>query len=188
MQPDALPRETSRLRLLQPDPDAAPRVCDFHRRNRDHHGPWDPPRAPNFYQVDGCRELLAENRRDFAAGRSLKLFMERRDNASIIGSVNFTNFVRGPFLACNIGYAGDLDHEGQGYMSEALRAAIEVLFGPLGFHRVMANYRPENIRSAFLLKRLGFAREGYARDYLFIDGAWRDHILTSLTNPSPVRP
>ena len=32
-------------------------------------------------------------------------------------------------------------------------------------------------------QRLGFVQEGYARDYLFIDGAWRDHILTSRTNP-----
>jgi ribosomal-protein-alanine N-acetyltransferase len=49
----------------------------------------------------------------------------------------------------------------------------------------MANYRPENERSGRLLQRLGFAREGYARDYLFIDGAWRDHVLTSLTTPRP---
>jgi len=33
------------------------------------------------------------------------------------------------------------------------------------------------------LLRLGFTREGIARDYLFIDGAWRDHVLTSLTHP-----
>jgi hypothetical protein len=25
--------------------------------------------------------------------------------------------------------------------------------------------------------------EGYARDYLIVAGAWRDHVLTSLTNP-----
>jgi ribosomal-protein-alanine N-acetyltransferase len=47
----------------------------------------------------------------------------------------------------------------------------------------MANYRPENYRSARLLQRLGFRREGLAADYLFIDGAWRDHILTALVNP-----
>jgi ribosomal-protein-alanine N-acetyltransferase len=46
----------------------------------------------------------------------------------------------------------------------------------------MANYRPQNERSARLLERLGFTREGLAKDYLFIDGAWRDHVLTSLTN------
>ncbi|MFV8766233.1 30S ribosomal protein S5 alanine N-acetyltransferase, partial [Yersinia enterocolitica] len=24
--------------------------------------------------------------------------------------------------------------------------------------------------------------EGYAKDYLLIDGQWRDHVLTALTN------
>jgi ribosomal-protein-alanine N-acetyltransferase len=43
---------------------------------------------------------------------------------------------------------------------------------------------PRNEKSAKLLKRLNFTIEGYARDYLFIDGKWEDHILTSLTNVS----
>lgn len=33
-----------------------------------------------------------------------------------------------------------------------------------------------------LLKRLGFVVEGYARDYLMINGLWQDHILTSLVD------
>ncbi|MGN7512099.1 hypothetical protein [Aeromonas salmonicida] len=36
--------------------------------------------------------------------------------------------------------------------------------------------------SAALLERLGFEREGYARDYLMINGRWEDHILTALLN------
>ncbi|MBE9234176.1 30S ribosomal protein S5 alanine N-acetyltransferase, partial [Cuspidothrix issatschenkoi LEGE 03284] len=46
-----------------------------------------------------------------------------------------------------------------------------------------ANYMPHNRRSAKVLKRLGFVVEGYATDYLMINGQWEDHILTSLTNP-----
>jgi ribosomal-protein-alanine N-acetyltransferase len=52
----------------------------------------------------------------------------------------------------------------------------------LNLHRVMANYLPENERSARLLARLGFCIEGQANAYLQIAGAWRDHILTSLVN------
>ena len=48
----------------------------------------------------------------------------------------------------------------------------------------MANYQPTNVRSGRLLERLGFVREGYARHHLLIDGAWRDHVLTALLNPS----
>jgi len=47
---------------------------------------------------------------------------------------------------------------------------------------VMANFMPHNTRSNAVLRRLGFIVEGYARDYLFVNGTWRDHVLTSLTN------
>jgi ribosomal-protein-alanine N-acetyltransferase len=47
----------------------------------------------------------------------------------------------------------------------------------------MANYMPHNRRSGNVLKRAGFVVEGYARDYLMINGKWEDHIFTSLTNP-----
>ena len=68
-------------------------------------------------------------------------------------------------------------------MYEALRASLDYVFQVLNLHRVMANFMPHNARSNGLLRRLGFTVEGYARDYLYIDGAWRDHVLTSLTNP-----
>ena len=45
----------------------------------------------------------------------------------------------------------------------------------------MANDMPHNKRSGDLLARLGFEKEGYAKDYLLIDGEWRDHVLTALT-------
>ena len=67
-------------------------------------------------------------------------------------------------------------------MYEALAAAIPHVFANLGLHRVMANYRPENVRSGRLLQRLGFEREGLARSYLKINGVWTDHVLTSVIN------
>jgi len=56
-------------------------------------------------------------------------------------------------------------------------------FDVLRLHRIQANYVPDNVRSGRLLQRLGFRKEGFAADYLFINGAWRDHVLTALLNP-----
>jgi ribosomal-protein-alanine N-acetyltransferase len=56
------------------------------------------------------------------------------------------------------------------------------MFAEQKLHRIGANYMPHNARSGRLLAGLGFRIEGYARDYLYIDGAWRDHVLTSLVN------
>jgi ribosomal-protein-alanine N-acetyltransferase len=67
-------------------------------------------------------------------------------------------------------------------MRESLQASISYVFSELRLHRIMANYMPFNRRSGGLLRRLGFVVEGYARDYLQINGAWEDHVLTSLTN------
>jgi ribosomal-protein-alanine N-acetyltransferase len=58
------------------------------------------------------------------------------------------------------------------------------MFNQLQLHRVMATYMTANQRSAALLKRLGFEKEGYAKSYMNISGTWEDHILTALVNPS----
>ncbi len=51
-------------------------------------------------------------------------------------------------------------------------------------HRIMANYMPHNQRSGGAAGAwLGFEKEGYAKDYLLIDGQRRDHVLTALTTP-----
>jgi ribosomal-protein-alanine N-acetyltransferase len=67
-------------------------------------------------------------------------------------------------------------------MTRAVAVVVEHAFEALGLHRVMANYLPENTRSARLLQRLGFETEGVARRYLLIAGEWRDHVLTARVN------
>ena len=108
----------------------------------------------------------------------------------IVGSCNFTNVIAGAFQACTLGYSMDARAQGSGRMYEALSATIPHVMQALELHRVMANYQPTNARSGALLRRLGFRIEGYARDYLFVDGAWRDHVLTSFVreNAPPPKP
>jgi ribosomal-protein-alanine N-acetyltransferase len=185
-EPSKFPRiETARLLLTVAAEDTAARMLAFATENREHLKRWEPA-APSGYDTEEYwRNSLATARNDFLQGRSMKLVMFDRADPSgpVLGECNFSNFVRGPFQACYLGYKIDFRWEGRGLMYEALVASIEHAFGPLSLHRIMANYLPINERSGRVLKRLGFTIEGYARDYLRIDGEWRDHILTSLTNP-----
>lgn len=177
--------QTERLRLCLPEPSGAPAVLAYFVDNRAHLEPWEPVRPSDFYTLAFWERRLAESRAEAEAGQSLRFFLRLRGGAEepVVGSANFTNIVRGAFRACYLGYGLDRRHEGQGLMSEALRAAIPEVFLRLDLHRVMANYQPDNERSGRLLARLGFEREGYAKDYLMIDGAWRDHVLTALVRP-----
>jgi ribosomal-protein-alanine N-acetyltransferase len=177
---------TARLVLELPEPEEAPRVAAYFRRNKEHLAPWEPPRPAGFTEEPFWRERLAKSRLELLDDQALRFFASKGDE--VVGSINFTQIVRGPFQACYLGYSIDEALEGQGYMSEALRAAIPHVFERLRLHRIMANYLPENARSGALLAKLGFVTEGQAKAYLFINGSWRDHVLTSLTNPTPMIP
>jgi ribosomal-protein-alanine N-acetyltransferase len=175
--------ETERVILRLGEDEDAQALLAFFLRNREYHRPWEPRAHEEFFTLAAQRGLLARRRAEYLEGRSACLLMFDRaaDGGEVIGRVNFSEIVRGPMQGCFLGYAVDAAYEGRGYMAEALRAAIPWAFTGLGLHRIQASYRPENERSGRLLERLGFVREGFARNFLFIDGAWRDHVLTSLS-------
>jgi ribosomal-protein-alanine N-acetyltransferase len=153
-------------------------------QNHDHFAPWAPDRGPGAYTEEFCHRQLATGLDEFKRGVSVRMVLLSRDGGpEPVGDVSLTNIVRGPFQACHLGYRLALSRVGHGYMHEALRAVIDYGFVELHLHRIMANYAPVNARSARVLRRLGFSPEGYARDYLFLAGAWQDHVLTSLINP-----
>ncbi len=183
--PSPVTLKTARLLLTQPGPEDAARMVEFFRENLEHFAPWDPPRPPDFLTPEHWRERLIRSRVDRLEDRALRLvlFLRNDPGGAPVGFCNFTQIVRGPFQACYLGYGLGRRFEGQGYMSEALQGAIDHVFRSLGLHRIMANHIPENTRSGRLLRRLNFVVEGYARDYLFIAGAWRDHVLLSRTHP-----
>jgi ribosomal-protein-alanine N-acetyltransferase len=182
--PSPVHLETERLVLTMPPPGEAPRVVDYVVRNRAFLKPFEPTRPAEFYTVSFWEERLATNRRELEEDRSMRLVMYSRAEPLVIGFVNFNAFQRGPFQACLLGYSLDEHHQGKGLMYEALQRAIAHVFDELELHRIMANYLPDNARSGRLLERLGFVREGYARNYVHIDGRWRDHVLTSLVSPA----
>lgn len=181
---------TARLRLVAPHEDQAAAIADFYARNREHFAPWDPPTDTDFLSAEFHRRALHNAALAFAGGTAFRYWMTPiGDPARVIGSIHFSNVVRGAFQSCTLGYALDQEHEGQALMTEALRCAIGEMFSPhVNLHRIQAAFRPENWRSAEVLKRLGFTDEGLAPDYLFIDGTWRVHRITSLRNAAFVLP
>jgi [ribosomal protein S5]-alanine N-acetyltransferase len=152
---------------------------DFYLRNLEHLAPWDPIRPSNYFEENIFFENAKKQIDEQTAGRAERIVI-RRDN-QIIGLINFTNISPVPFLACNLGYSIDQTEQGKGMMTEALHGALNYIFCTKRLHRIMANYLPKNRRSAAVLRRLGFAVEGYARSYLMIAGRWEDHVLTALS-------
>lgn len=184
----AVPRIASdRVVCTIPPPETAARLVAYARDNEQHLARWEPPRPDGYFTEGFWYRRLEQNHDELASDQSLRLVVQRRDDPDgpVVGHVNFNNIVRGAFQACTLGYSLDHRHEGRGLMTEALATAIPFVFGDMRLHRIQANYIPTNERSSRVLRRAGFVVEGYARDYLFVGGAWRDHVLTSLTSPHP---
>ena len=98
----------------------------------------------------------------------------------LLGGVNIGNVRRGVAQSANIGYWIGKKYSRKGYMYEALRVLIPSLFVDLRLNRVEATILEENIASQKLLKKLGFKKEGKLRNYLKINGNWRDHVIYGL--------
>ncbi|MDH4061649.1 MAG: GNAT family N-acetyltransferase [Aquincola sp.] len=177
--------ETPRLLLRATDVAMAASVAAYLLRNRAAHAPWNPPMDDRMFTAEGQAERLDAAVRHEADGSQIGWWMFlRHDSAAVMGHVRLSQVARGPFCSAMLGYAIDAAHEGRGLMREALVAVLADAFGArVNLHRVQANARPENVRSLGLLDRLGFEREGLAREYLFIDGAWRDHVMTAKRHP-----
>jgi [ribosomal protein S5]-alanine N-acetyltransferase len=161
----------------------APLLLQYRLENHAHLAPWEPLRASEYFTLAHCMRTIVEGRAHAVHDRGYPLFAFDVDERNILATFTFANIVRGAFQACHLGYGVAACMQGQGLMLEILRPGIGWAFGELGLHRVMANYLPRNERSAKLLAKLGFEREGYAKRYLQIAGVWEDHILTALVRP-----
>lgn len=78
-------------------------------------------------------------------------------------------------VEAELGWVLDPGYTGRGYATEAIRAVIDVCFGPLGLRRVHAGCFADNEPSWRLMERLGMRREEFSRKTaLHRSGEWLD--------------
>jgi len=174
--------EGERVSVRLPEPPDADAIIRFFTENDAHLKPFGAAYARELLTPRHWVEQIEKRRLEFERDDSCKTFIFRNDDGSVAGSANLSEIVRGPFQAAYLGYALAEREQGKGLMHEALTLLLRFGFAQLNLHRIMANFVPSNARSRAVLERLGFTVEGNAKDYLRINGAWREHILTSLTN------
>ncbi|MCX4820368.1 GNAT family N-acetyltransferase [Streptomyces sp. NBC_01142] len=141
----------------------------------EHHRPWlFPPVTAKTYAAYAGRLIEDPTKAGF--------LVCMRESGRIAGFININNIVEGGFLSGAIGYGAFAHAAGRGLMSEGLGLVVRHAFGPLGLHRLEANIQPGNTASLALVRRAGFRLEGFSPDFLFIDGAWRDHERWAITD------
>ncbi len=150
--------------------------ADVRGRNETRLKPLEPSWATDSLSQDFYKTRLHRQQKEWHEERAHALLIFKYDN-TLIGGMNINNICRGAAQYAAIGYWIDKSHEGQGFMSEALQLTKAYCFENLKLHRINAACLLGNARSISLLLKNGFEKEGLAKRYLHINGAWQDHVL-----------
>ncbi|TGB03382.1 GNAT family protein [Streptomyces sp. MZ04] len=145
------------------------------RESRELHRPWlFPPATGEAYAAYATALVEDPAKAGF-------LLCERAAGGAVAGFVNINNIVDGGFRCGALGYGAFAHAAGRGLMREGLGLVVRYAFDVLELHRLEINVQPGNAASIALARRSGFRLEGFSPDFLFIDGAWRDHERWALT-------
>jgi [ribosomal protein S5]-alanine N-acetyltransferase len=165
------------LVLRFPQPSDYLRWADLRRQSRAHLMPWEPQWAEDELTKASYKVRLRHYERELREQTGYAFFIWRTADDALIGGLTLTNVRRGVTQSCAIGYWIGVPFAGHGYMTSSVRAVTDYAFDGLRLHRMEAACLPSNAASIRVLEKARFQREGLARRYLRINGAWQDHLL-----------
>ena len=145
--------------------------------SRDFLTPWEPTWPADDLTRASFRRRIRRYAEDQRSDLAYAFFVMRQSDNGLVGGLTLANVRRGCAQAGSLGYWMGAPHARQGYMTAAVKALVPFAFGTLRLHRIEAACIPANTASVKLLEKTGFKREGFARQYLCIDGVWQDHLL-----------
>lgn len=155
--------ETERL-ILRPyragDGSAYLDVC---LRNKRHLLPYESGNpALDVENLDDAETLVRQFAVDWMARNAFFLGAWRKPSGEFAAQI-YIGVVSWELPEFEIGYFVDCRYEGQGYVVEATRAAIDFCFNHLGAYRLRLGCNQTNLRSQKVAERCGFIREGFIR-------------------------
>jgi len=159
-----------------------PRWKKVRTRNQKFLKPYEPQWAENALSEDFFKRRLELQTQEMNAGRGAFFLIHHKDSHDIIGGVNLNNIQYGAACSASLGYWLDEGSQGFGYMHEATGLVMDYAFNILKLYRLNAACLPDNDRSIKMLLRHGFEEEGYAKNYLQINGMFQDHRLFGKIN------
>ncbi|OIB00707.1 acetyltransferase [Paenibacillus sp. LC231] len=157
-------------------------LLKLEKDNRDFFQRFTGLREESFYTHQGQLERIRKAMEASKADQGYVYVIGLRDTGVIIGEIMLTEVVRGDLQSCWIGYFLDQDHNGKGYMTEAVQLVVRFAFQELKFHRIDAGVMPHNLASIQVLLKAGFHKEGIARKNVKINGTWEDHQTLAILN------
>lgn len=104
-----------------------------------------------------------------------------REVGKLIGDISLTLITSGDLQSCYTGFTLDKNYNGNGYATEAVQL-VDFAFNDLKLYKIEAGAMPANIASIRVLEKVGFEKEGIAKENLRINDRWTDHQILAILN------
>lgn len=148
--------ETERLTLRDYRPDDAALLLEISRRNSPH---WQEFESENILynlaDLAAAEKAAAIMAEAWQSGRNSFIGLFEKGSGAFAGQI-YLGVESAEALEFEAGYVVDLDHEGKGYISEALTAVLDLLFAGNRAAKVWIHCSDRNPRSARVAERCGF--------------------------------
>jgi len=169
----------NRVFLRPPDRSDYEAWASLRASSRNFLTPWEPSWPPDALSRANFRARVGRYAEDWRTEQAYNFLIFTHDE-TLLGGIGLSNIRRGVSETGSLGYWVGEVFARQRYMTEALPLVLDFAFDRLGLHRVEAACLPNNTPSHSLLTSAGFRQEGYARQYLCIEGKWQDHLLFAI--------
>ncbi len=156
--------ETERLCLRCYQAGDGAMYCQAGQRNREHLQRYEAGNVMLEARTEEQGEIIVrELALDWAARRHFFWGVFEKSTGIFVAQV-YVGPVSWEIPEFEIGYIADVDHQGRGYISEAVKAVLRFIFEDLHAHRASIHCSDTNIRSQRVAERCGFTLEGHTRE------------------------
>ena len=108
-------------------------------------------------------------------GDTLTLAMQRRGDRALLGhvSLHWSDATAGQG---ELRFVIDPAHTGNGFLTEALTAMLDLAFDHFRIHRIFVRCDGRNHHSAKLMQKLGMRLEAHYREHALFQGEWDEEL------------
>jgi len=135
---------------------------------------------PYPYKDGMAEDWIATHKKAYDEDRGVVFAIVEKKSLDIIGAIGIGGDQQNK--RGTMGYWIGVPYWGQGYATEAAKAALDFAFNVLDYHRVEADHFECNPASGRVLQKIGMQREGRMIDHVLKDGVYHTCILYGIVN------
>lgn len=132
-------------------------------------------RARDRAEVKAALETMCGQRRLTRPGDTLTLAVTRQTDDALVGQVSL-KWTDATASQAELRFLFDPAYRRYSYASEAVKAALDLAFEDIGFHRTFVRCGARSQSTVRLLKALGMRLEAHYREHALFQGEWDEEL------------